>query len=650
MSFRLITLFTLLVVSGRLHGQGTLLSSGGREDISLINCARINNRGIQFGPAIYKDQLVYVTRPKRGNIDPISKQTYFKLFYATRTPDGDPGYPKPFSVELNSNYNEGPVSFTQNDQVIFFTRTQLRAGAPQEDLDGKAQLGIYSAYRAEYDWAGVRALPFNGANFSNQHPSVTPNGRRVFFASNREGGYGGYDLYFSDFREGIWSPAINLGPEINTEGNEAFPYIHPNGRLFFASDGHGGQGGYDLFMIDLSQRRWGKLLNLPAPINSAGDDVGIVLSKEGTTGYMVSDRIGGKGKDDIYRLELSRGFASLNASRKDGAVLTVYDGATSQRIFGAQVWIAPANNAGRFPTELYSFSLKDAAPERAIKLTPKPYGALPPSSIRTDIEGSTRLELTIGTTYEIRVYQRGYRPETLRFVYTENGPSRPLAITLQPSNCVLVSGHLTTASGVGIGNVPFQFRPQGCNAASLSGVTDLAGYYEICLPPDCSYLLSAGRPGFETGVGQLSAASVAADQHPKLDLVLRHEGGLVRRGTDADNAILQLPGITYYGNTASLNEANSGDLDLLQQLLEERPDIKLLLISHTDGPGDEASLVRLGDQRAVNLREALLRRGVAGDRLKTISYGRQYRIKQCTNCSPEDWARNNRMEAKVIGW
>lgn len=646
----LLRLFLLLMVSAQLTGQGTLLSEQRRGDIEIVNCARINNAGTQFGPAIYKDQLVYLTRPKRGNIDPVTRQTYFKLFRATLTPDGDPGYPKPFSVELNSSYNEGPVSFTQDDRVIFFTRTQQRGGTPQAGPSGTAQLGIYSAYRDLYDWAGVRALPFNGPGFSNQHPSVTPNGKRVYFASNRADGYGGYDLYFSDFREGRWSPAVNLGPDINTEGNEAFPYIHPNGRLFFASDGHGGQGGYDLFLMDLSQRRWGKLLPLPAPLNSPGDDVGIVLTSDASRGYMVSNRDGGKGDDDIYALRFARGFASLESTRTDGEVLTLYDGTTSQRVAGAEVWIAATDNAGRLPADFYSFGLADRNNRREIVPVPRPYGALPSTPFRTDQEGSIRLELQTGNTYEIRVLRRGYSPASLRFAYTENGPSRPLGITLQPTACRTVSGRVTTADGGGAGSVPLQFRPQGCPQGSVAGMTDLAGYYETCLPAGCGYLISAGRPGFVTGAAELPAATLEGAAHPDVALALNYEGGFARRGTDGDEAYLSLPGITFYGSTAALNEENSGDLALLEQLLSLRPDLRLLLVAHTDGNSDSGALVRLGEQRVYNLREALLRRGITQDRLQTISYGNKYRLQECTDCTSDDHARNNRIEAKVVSW
>ncbi len=619
-------------------------------EIELENCARINDRETQFGPAIYGDELVFLTRPKRGNIDPATRKTYFKLFRAPLSREGVPGNPRPFSVELNSNYNEGPVSFTQEDRVIFFTRTQQRDGATVEDLTGKVNLGIYSAYRAEYDWAGVRALPFNGKNFSNQHPTVMPDGKRVFFASNREGGYGGYDLYFSDYWEGRWSEAINLGPEINTEGNEAFPHIHPSGRLFFASDGHGGQGGYDLFMINLSGRRWGDLINLPSPVNSPGDDVGIALTADGNRAYLVSNREAGKGQDDIYLLRLKNGITSLRGPEIEGETLTLYDGATSRRVAGAQVWFAEVDPAGRLPADYYSFQLVNAGEGRQVLPTVKPLGLLQPSSLRTDREGSLRLELTAGKTYEVRVHKAGYAPEVLRFIYTRDGPSRPLAITLQPNNCQILSGKITDRNGGGVEAVPIQFRPADCAVGSFSTQTDLAGNYEICLPAGCGYLVAAGRPGYETSAVTLPATALRGVEHPVFNLALQPEGNISRRGGSAQDAVLPLPGINFFDNTSILQEERSRDLELLEVLLQERPDLQLLLIAHSDGPKTPQELVRLGEQRAQAVRQALLRKGIKASRLRTIAYGNSYRLRPCTNCSPEDYAVNNRLEARIIAY
>lgn len=640
----------LLLLPAITAGQGTLMTSVVNGEIEIENCARINDRETQFGPAIYGEDLVFLTRPKRGNIDPVTRQTYYKLFRAPLSREGVPGNPRPFSVELNSNYNEGPVSFTQEDRVIFFTRTLQRGGATVEDLSGKANLGVYSAYRAAYDWAGIRELPFNGKNFSNQHPSVTPDGRRVFFASNREGGYGGYDLYFSDYWEGRWSEAINLGPDINTEGNEAFPHIHPSGRLFFASDGHGGQGGYDLFMINLSGRKWGDLINLPSPVNSPGDDVGITVTRNGNRAYLVSNRAAGKGKDDIYLLRLKNGLTSLRGPQIEGETLTLYDGATSRRVMGAQVWFSEVDPAGRLPAEYYSFQLISGQDGSQILPTVKPLGLLAPSALRTDREGSLRLELAAGKTYEVRVHKPGYSPEVLRFIYTKDGPSRPLAITLQPNGCQLLSGKVSDVNGGGVEAVPIQFRPVDCNAGTLSTQTDVAGNYQICLPPGCSYLVAAGRPGYETNALTIATDQLRGIAHPVFNIALQPEGNVSRRGLNSHEALLSLPGINFFDNTPILQEERSGDIALLEQLLKERPDLQLLLIAHSDGPKSPPELVRLGEQRAQAVRQALLRKGIKSSRLRTIAYGNTYRLRPCTNCSPADYAVNNRLEAKVIGY
>jgi len=650
MTLRTYPLALLLLFAFPLTGQGTLMQTASTSEIEVENCARINDEKIQFGPAIYGDELVFLTRPRAGYVDPVTKEIYFQLFRSSLSPDGEPGRKKRFSIELNSGYNAGPVSFTQEDRVIFFTRTQLTEGTTTEDRTGKANLGIYSAYRAEYDWAGVRPLPFNGTNFSNQHPTVTPNGRRVFFASNREGGYGGYDLYFSDFRDGRWSAAVNLGPEVNTEGNEAFPHIHPSGRLLFASNGHGGQGGFDLFMIDLSERRWGNLINLPAPINSSADDVGIVLTANGNRGYLVSNRSDGLGKDDIYLLRMRRGFTSLEGPRIDGATFTLYDGANSRRVANARVWLGEVNPAGRLPTDYYTFSLEDRTGGKQIVPTLRSVGQLPPTPLRTDREGSLRLELAIGKTYELVVHKNGYAPAALRFVYAQDGPSRPLAITLQPNDCRIVSGRITDRKGGGIEGMPVRFQSPTCAGAGRSAMTDVTGNFEVCLPTSCNYRVTAGRAGYETGVADLTTDQLLASDRPVFSMALRPEGNVSRPGGASNEAVLPLPGLSFFDGTGILREENSKDINLLQSFLLSRPDTKLLLVSHTDGPKTPDYLVRLGEQRAEAVRQALLRRGIARNRLRTIAYGNTYRAKQCAPCSAADYAANNRMEAKVVNW
>ncbi|MEO0732522.1 MAG: OmpA family protein, partial [Bacteroidota bacterium] len=346
----------------------------------------------------------------------------------------------------------------------------------------------------------------------------------------------------------------------------------------------------------------------------------------------------------------SRGFESIQGPDIDGAVLTIYDGANSRRVAGAEVWLGEVDPVGRLPADFYSFQLVERPGGKQIKPVVKPLGMLQYPASRTDREGSLRMELAVGKTYEISVAKPGYAPETLRFVFTEDGPSRPLDIILQPTDCILLTGKITDTNGGGTAHVPLQFRPDGCSAAGVSAQTDLAGYYEVCLRADCDYRVSAGRAGFETGTQRLKQTTLLNNEHPRLDFQLQPEGLVSRRGTEADESILELPGMSFYGKTAILQEDLSRDVDLLVSLLAERPDVRLQLMVHTDGVEQPALLEQLGKQRGEAIRDALVRKGVLPERLQIVAYGNRYRLKKCDNCSATDYVVNNRVEAKVVGW
>ena len=394
--------------------QGTQLSTIGQGEITVENCRAINTAGIDFAPAFYRKQLLYVSRPRRGAIDPATRLPYFQLYATPRREDGQPARGgKKFAPNLSTAVNDGPVCITQGNRVIYFTR------ALEPTPTGAINLGIFSAYDDGTDWAAVRPMPHNDPAFTNQHPTVTEDGRRIYFASNRPGGFGGYDLYFADYRNGNWGPAINLGPEINTDGNEAFPFIHASKTLFFASDGHPGQGGYDLFSIDLAARRWGELINLPEPINSSQDDITLVMDEASSTGYLASNRPGGLGKDDVYLVQLADGLNSLSNQRRSSRQLIVFDAASSKRLTDASVWVAPYTEAGRLPGNYGGFAVERlSGGGRSIVQQPLPITELDSSvALTTTRDGSLTYEFTPGRRYQITVRAAGYQP--FRFDHIE---------------------------------------------------------------------------------------------------------------------------------------------------------------------------------------------------------------------------------------
>ncbi|MEM1214386.1 MAG: hypothetical protein AAGJ82_01785, partial [Bacteroidota bacterium] len=283
-----------------LFGQPPAEYSHTGQAIAIFNTSPINSDELEFSPVLYENGLVYVSRYKNGPVDPNTNKTYLQLFYSELDPYGMPGKPAAFSTELNSAYEEGPVTFSRSGDRIFFTRSNSSQGVSKRNKRGKVVLNIYEAKRGPFDWEEVQSLPFNNDNYNSMHPALSADETKLYFTSDKEGGYGGTDLYVSEYKNGFWSPPVNLGPEINTARNEAFPFMHESGVLFFASQGHEGKGGYDMFMIDMSERKWGPVLNLGEPFNSDGDDLGLVMTADGKSGYFSSSRGGGFGQDDVY--------------------------------------------------------------------------------------------------------------------------------------------------------------------------------------------------------------------------------------------------------------------------------------------------------------------------------------------------------------
>ncbi|NJN32898.1 MAG: hypothetical protein HC817_00180 [Saprospiraceae bacterium] len=172
-------------------------------------------------------------------------------------------------------------------------------------------------------WTNLAELPFNDKEFDNAHPSVSADGRRLYFTSNRTGGFGGMDLYVSTFIDGQWSEPVNLGPKINTDKNEIFPFIAPDGKLFFASNGHKGIGKLDIFTTMRTDTGWLVPLVLPEPINSRSDDFGLITTLNKRTGYFSSNRASGKGDDDIFSFESDQPIDIQRVIASDSELMAV---------------------------------------------------------------------------------------------------------------------------------------------------------------------------------------------------------------------------------------------------------------------------------------------------------------------------------------
>ena len=256
----------------------------------------------EYAPAYASDdyEIVYFSSSRKsGNRNAksynVTGQPTSDLYLSAFTRKGSWGRVTPVSEVLNTKYEDGACAFNSSYSRVYFTRC-LKV---KREKQGCA---IYTAERIDDEWSEPEKLSLAADSLTVAHHSISDDGLTLYFVSDMEGGYGGMDIWkvTRDSEHGNWGEPINLGRDINTSGNETFPFIHVNGTLYFASDGHPGLGGLDIFKATPTAGAGWEVENMGTPINSSFDDFAIIYERENDRGFFTSNRKPGKGGDDIY--------------------------------------------------------------------------------------------------------------------------------------------------------------------------------------------------------------------------------------------------------------------------------------------------------------------------------------------------------------
>ncbi|MEA3495794.1 MAG: OmpA family protein [Bacteroidota bacterium] len=300
---------------------------------------RLNSRDNDFAPMFYRKGAIVITSDRDDatgrNLYNWTGEKHTDIFVASMTPGRkNRRLLKPVRIDedeiVNTKFNEGVAGFDRRMRTMYYTQCN----------DGKGKghnCRIFVVRKRGKVWGEPEPLPFCTDSFAKYgHPTLSPNGKKLYFASNMEGTLGKHDIWMSSFvrRGRTWSDPVNLGPVINTKGNELYPYAYTNKRLYFASDKHPGIGGLDIFYSEKDENgKWSKPVNLKMPINSGGDDFAIVIEKGGTVakgykGMFSSNRPGSRG-DDIYSFYMTPLIYTLSG--------TVFNLRTKETIEGATV-------------------------------------------------------------------------------------------------------------------------------------------------------------------------------------------------------------------------------------------------------------------------------------------------------------------------
>ncbi len=654
----------------------------------------INTENDEFAPAFFQNDLVFISsREHKAHLKDFDRWTFedeksfTEVYSVKRNQVGEPedyifnySQPEKFSKSLSTRYHDGPLSFSSEFTEAYFTRSNM-----DKSDDGITRLKVYQASGDPQQYSEPRSLPFNSDEYSVLHPSISYDGEQLFFASDMPGGFGGFDLYVSYLEDGRWSPPINLGPTVNTEGNEVFPFHHQSGILYFASNGLVGMGGLDIYKTKENYGAWTDPVNLGYPINTPDDDFSFIANAQQTHGYFASNRKG-KGGDDIYT------FTKLSVTIE----INVFDQDTHMPLEAADVF-TPCSEIQNY---------------------------------LTDQDGKVIMELPLERACDFAAEKLGYQPNSVRLPKSLiPGKTIFVQIPLKMECIFIVSGTIVdglTDNPVDSALVRLKSYCSG-EEDEMSMYTDASGNYEFRdVREDCDIRVTVAKPGFTKGSVTFKTGTECGEA-AKTAKIINDSGAIVKqiplycfgenceRFGDDTTDIGDGGGLTpddiaknedcidrtedlgngdvkyyYCDGTSEIKKSDGGSehfddkgekidipdigraklvniyydfddarirsdaregLDGLVALLLNYPDSKIRITSHTDARGKKGYNKRLSKRRAESVIKYLMGKNIKKSRLRAQGRGEEVMINSCYDgieCSEEQHQENRRTEFTII--
>jgi outer membrane protein OmpA-like peptidoglycan-associated protein/tetratricopeptide (TPR) repeat protein len=563
-----------------------------------------------YAPSIYQNGIVFSSDRNRGGaVKRISSWTnapFADLYYflMDKYEDGNIELSSAvlFDENLNSKFHDATTAFTNDYKKVFFTRNN-----PKKDKNDVEQLQILSAEKRGNKWKNIQSLSFNSDEYSFAHPTLLQNGKVLIFSSNMPGGYGGMDIWLTFADGDKWLPPLNAGSGINTAGNEVFPYVSPDETLYFSSDGHAGFGGLDIYTSTINSGIFSEPINVGSPINSSADDFGIVIENNNTSGFFTSNRIGGKGGDDIYAF-------TRKTIQVEGIVVDKYTGKpidnaiVKTNCIGAKT---KSNKKGQFNLQLpiineCCFSM---ASEKYIQ-----------NAVCQDLslyKKGDKIFVTITAELDIEVNLQG--------VFVDKSSGTPIAKGTVELYNNLDEKIATTTTGPN-GEFSFPLQNGVCYELKLSANNYITAYGEKY----CAKDLESSK----TFIAKIEATPIP----------------VIASNTDNIDELLSINNIYYNFNKSTLRTESIPELVKLVRMMKLYPEAILEVQSHTDSRGNASKNKILSQKRAQAVVNFLLRKGIERNRIIPIGYGEEQLLNQCNDmikCTETEHEFNRRTSFKI---
>lgn len=531
-----------------------------------------------------------------------------------------------FSGALNTKYHEGPMTFSADGKKVIFTRNNYNNGDYKTSADKVNKLKLYTAEeKKDGDWVNIKEVPFNNNEYSTGHPSLTKDDKLLYFVSDMPGGFGGTDIYVVSYNAGAFGTALNLGAEINTAGNEMFPYVDEKGNLYFASDGHPGLGDLDIFFVKLGENSKiiSKVTNLGAPINTNKDDFGLITDGERKMGYFSSNRKRGGADDDIYRFTRE----CEESPECHELQVIVYDAESKMPLDNSDVEV-----------------MMDGKSEMK----------------KTDANGTFKMCLQNEKKYTFKASHEEYEPNTVGFsVTTETKDQTTLDIPLQrvkdmpldtsqvtktKTPCPIkktIKGRVTANKDKrSLAGVIVTLKNE-CDGSIQTYVTGADGRYQFEICEGCNYSLEASKENYGSKENK-----IVAKGNQKLPPVINSNLSMFEAGD-----VVNIDNIYYDYTKYNIRPDAARELEKLVSIMKRYPNMRIELHSHTDSRATTEFNQTLSENRAKSVIRYLAQRGVSSDRLEWKGFGETQLLNECADgvtCTEEQHQTNRRTEFKIL--
>jgi outer membrane protein OmpA-like peptidoglycan-associated protein len=565
----------------------------------------INTELTEYGAAYYQDGIVYVAcargqglteRTFRWNNTP-----FLDLYYVPVDTNGVTGSSRPFDRGINTKFHEGSAAFFNDGQRMIFTRNSYVDGEVQESDAGINKLKLFIADREEDGdgWTNVQPLPFNNEEYATGQPTMSADGQTLYFVSDAPGGFGGTDLYACDYQQGQWGTPRNLGEPINTAGDEMFPFVHTDGSLYFASRGHAGLGGLDIFRVATPDTQ---PQNLGYPVNSSLDDFALVLDSAGRHGFFSSNRERGGADDNLYAVVISK-----------PAVLLVQGQVTDEE-------------SGE-PLSDVTVTIRDEE------------GNVVKDTI-TDEAGRYAFEVAPDSGYTVQTEGDEYE-EQLERISAEQARAGTYTVEnrLRKRPDYIVQGQVTDrGTGEGLSGATVTLIDPETGQTLGRATADEQGRYQLNVEPDQAYEVRVEQKNYFSGVDSVQVGRDGGATTTKNLALLSSEK------LNPDN-------IYYDFDESAIRPSAARELDQLVEIMKNNPTLNIELSSHTDARGDNPYNQALSQRRAESAVEYIKQRGIAADRITARGYGETRLVNDCSDgveCSEAQHQNNRRTAFTVV--